>query len=159
MKHTNQNGVFTFILENGENTLTSFYIRKNMEMEKAVLPKGLKKIEEMAFYNCKKLREVVLPDTVTYLGNNLFAFSSDNIRIEYEGSSKAFRKLVEGVTETRYELSRGEWDKYPYYNSTGSEYVEETFVVCFDGSCDKIEVFCKKDGKTLYYGWGNRDKK
>ena len=136
-----------------------FYIRKNMQITKEVLPKGLKKIEEMAFYNCKNLREAVFPDTLKFIGDDIFAFSSDDIRIEYEGSSKQWRKLVEGVTDKRSELKRGQWDKYPYYNDEGSEYVEVTYEVHFDGYCDKIEVFCKKDGKTLYYGWGNKDKK
>lgn len=155
MRHTNQDGVFTFTLDEGETALSSFYIRKNMQIVKAVLPKGLKRIEEMAFYNCKNLRVVVLPDTLEYLGNDLFAFSSDDIHIEYEGSSKQWRKLTEGVKETRYELKTGKWDKYPYYIDEGSEYVEETYVVHFDWYCDKIEVFCKKDGKTLYYGLKN----
>ena len=153
MKHTNSGGVFSFVLGEGEDSLSSFYIRKNTQMQKAIFPQGLKRVEEMAFYNCKALKEVVFPDTLEYLGNDIFAFSSDDIRIEYEGSSKQWRKLVEGVTDTRYELERGEWDKYPYYNSQGSSYVETTYEVHFDGYCDKIEVFCKKDGKTLYYGW------
>ncbi|MBQ8319247.1 MAG: leucine-rich repeat protein [Clostridia bacterium] len=159
MKHINQDGTFYFELEEKETGLSSFYIRKNREIKKAVLPRGLKRIEEMAFYSCKNLREVVIPDTVEFLGDDLFAFSSDDVRIEYEGSSAKWRKLTEGVEIERYELKRGQWDKYPYYNDEGSEYVKERHVMHFDWYCDKIEVFCKKDGVTLYYGWGNKDKR
>ena len=40
---------------------------KMSDIERIVLPSGLTRIEDSAFMNCKRLREVIIPNSVEYL--------------------------------------------------------------------------------------------
>lgn len=51
------------------------------------LPEGTTRIEYAAFYHCDSLEEVVIPDTVTYIGEKAFAFTPW-LESFYDGSMK-----------------------------------------------------------------------
>ena len=38
----------------------------------SIIPSGIKKIEPYAFYGCKSLKSITIPDTVTYIGISSF---------------------------------------------------------------------------------------
>lgn len=66
------------ILQNGDLTVyTVTSIGKNAfsdctELTEVVLPPTIKRIEEYAFYKCKKLKAINIPDGVEYIGNEAF---------------------------------------------------------------------------------------
>ncbi len=49
----------------------------NNNLEKVVLPDRIKEIDDNAFYNCKKLKTINLPDSLTTLGYSVFGYSFD----------------------------------------------------------------------------------
>ena len=51
------------------------------------IPEGATRIEYAAFYHCDSLEEVVIPDTVTYIGEKAFAFTPW-LESFYDGSMK-----------------------------------------------------------------------
>ncbi len=51
------------------------------------IPEGATRIEYAAFYHCDGLKEVVIPDTVTYIGEKAFAFTPW-LESFYDGSMK-----------------------------------------------------------------------
>ena len=51
------------------------------------IPEGVTRIEYAAFYHCDSLEEVVIPDTVTYIGEKAFAFTPW-LESFYDGSMK-----------------------------------------------------------------------
>ena len=40
--------------------------------ETIVLPKEIKKLDQRAFFGCKKLKEVYIPENIMYLGEEVF---------------------------------------------------------------------------------------
>ena len=50
-------------------------------LQKIILPYGLNKICELAFYYCEDLEVVYIPNTCTTLEKNIFAFCSNSIKV------------------------------------------------------------------------------
>ncbi len=45
-----------------------------LPVEQVILPEGLQKIRDSAFYNCRQLREINLPDSLLYIGKYAFSY-------------------------------------------------------------------------------------
>lgn len=56
-------------------------------LESIQIPEGTERIEYAAFYHCDSLEEVVIPDSVTYIGEKAFAFTPW-MESFYDGSMK-----------------------------------------------------------------------
>jgi len=158
MKEINkENGVFYIELEENEDTIKmhQFYSRK--DIKEIHLPVGLKTICEEAFIFCSYLKKIYIPNTVTKFEANIFHGIYNTIEIFYDGTAEEWKELAKPYQKEVSVLVRGEWDKYPYYNSEGSYYKTETQWVNFLGLCPDCQVICN-DGKRLFYGFSNRDK-
>jgi hypothetical protein len=56
-----------------------------IKMKDIFLPNNIKRIESNAFLNCKNLLEITLPSTLEYIGENAFAGCDMLSVIKFEG--------------------------------------------------------------------------
>ena len=61
-----------------------------------VIPEGIIRIEENAFHNCKKLQEITIPSSVTYVDEK--AFEASNIGKVYYAGTMEELKGIEGTS-------------------------------------------------------------
>ncbi len=73
-------------LEENVSTIGSFAFSRS-GLTSIEIPEGATRIEYAAFYHCDALEEVVIPDTVTYIGEKAFAFTPW-LESFYDGSMK-----------------------------------------------------------------------
>ena len=55
---------------------------------------SVKAIGEFAFYKCKRLKEIVIPETVNYIGWGAFRHCKDLNEIKYTGSMEQWKKII-----------------------------------------------------------------
>ncbi len=161
MKIVNKgNGVFTVEMENERDTVVPkslFY--KNQEAEEIHFSEGIKIINDEAMCFCYSLKKVYLPSTIEQLRYGIFyGISHHMVTIYFDGSVTRFKKISRPYKETITVNIPGPYDGYPYYCTEGSYNEERVETRHFDAFCSQIEVICN-DGKRLYYGYSNHDKK
>jgi len=122
----------------------------NREIKEIHVPAGTTELPTEAYAFCYSLKKLYIPKSVKKLGGRLFV-NIDGIDVYYEGSSKAWKKLCAPKAEKQQVYVAGPFDKYPYYNSEGSHYEEQTVTVNFAESGWNIRVHCEEDGQTLIY--------
>ena len=87
--------------------------RKNIILKKVVIPESVTEIQDMCFWNCTNLREIVIPKTVQIIGDNAlhgtpffencqdkFVILGNGILFKYNGSEENII-IPEGVTEIK----------------------------------------------------------
>ena len=57
-----------------------------------IIDEGVTKIGELTFYNCKAIRSVQFPSSLTYIGNNAFVGTS-NVTYTYKGTSEQWENV------------------------------------------------------------------
>lgn len=161
MKVVNKgNGAFTVEMEReGDTIVPKSLFYKNQEAIEIHFPEGIKIINDEAMPFCYSLEKVYLPSTIEQLRHGIFyGISNKKIEIYFNGSVTRFKKISRPYKETVIVNIPGPYDRYPYYNSEGSYDEERVETRYFDAFCSQIEVVCN-DGKRLYYGYSNHDKK
>lgn len=115
---------------------------------------GVTTIPDRFFSYHKSLKTVYIPESVTRIGSEIFwrPGRGSDVDIYYAGDSVSWRKMTENITEYRWVYYAGAYDRYPYYNDTGSEYKWEPQKIYFSSGADAIRVHCQKDGVTIGYG-------
>lgn len=73
------------------------------ELEKVTISKNITKLPEWLFSNCKSLREIIVPETVTEIGKNAFAEMSPDFRLICKKGSYAEQYARENSIKFRYE--------------------------------------------------------
>lgn len=161
MKIVNKgNGIFTVEMENSKDTfIPRSFFYKNQEVKEIHIPEGVTQICDEAMIFCYNLEKVYLPSTIKKLCYGIFYGNSQRkIEIIYNGSVTSFKKISRPYKETITVNIPGPYDGYPYYSTEGSYNEEREEMRYFDAFCSEIEV-TTKDGKKLYYGFSNHDKK
>lgn len=73
-------------------TICKYAFAENPCIEKVYIHEGTETIEEMAFANCKKLRFIYIPASVTYIAENAFSGNTDFVISCHRGSvASSFR--------------------------------------------------------------------
>lgn len=75
-----------YINFNGNN-LSYIYLAENALLEEVIIPEGLTKLTTYAFYNCKSLKKLVLPKSLSSINSEVF-FGTNIEQIEYLGSKQ-----------------------------------------------------------------------
>lgn len=108
----------------------------NVEEESGEIAPGLKRINGKAFYNCQKLKAVIIPDTVTFVGDEAFGGCVSLTDIYFAGTEEQWDAIAfgenaipEGVTV--------------HYQSAGHEHSWD------DGVITKAPT-CTEDGEMTY---------
>lgn len=154
------NGVFYVEMENERDIIVPKHLfYKNQEAIEIHFPEGIKIINDEAMPFCYSLERVYLPSSIEQLRHGIFYGNSNKkIEIYFNGSVTKFKKISRPYKAIVYVNASGPYDHYPYYSSEGSYNEERVETRHFDVSCAEIEVICN-DGKRLYYGYSNNDKK
>lgn len=126
---------------------------ENPSLVRVRLGSGVRSIGKRVFYLCGALKEVYLPSSLEELGEQIF-YGCDGLTVYYEGSAAEWRRLSKPRVVTVHNMVRGQWDKYPYYNSDGTHYEESEHTVRFELGAKDLTVICLKDGKKISYNNG-----
>ena len=123
---------------------------RNVKIKGVRVEDGDTVIPDRAYMGCKSLKTVYIPESVKRLGHAIFS-DTEGVTVTYVGTERQWRMLSRTRAEKRDTLSRGEWDKSPYYNSAGTvtEEVKVTLEPLF--GCRGLVVNCKKDGVKITY--------
>ena len=65
--------------------MTTLYVCPSGYEKEPEFPRSLKKIGDRAFFSCDKIKEIVLPPSVTHLGRDVFQGSEHLERVVFEG--------------------------------------------------------------------------
>ncbi len=107
----------------------SFKSQSFVASENAIkLSKGVTKIGNGSFYNCGLLSYIVIPSTVTYIGEDAFKYSNNtplNCKVYYKGKKDqtntiSMQKSYTNVVDWYYYSESNPGDasgKYWYYNN------------------------------------------
>ena len=73
------------------------------EIENLVIPNGITKIENYAFYNCKSFKSITIPNSVTSIGNSAFYGCSEPTSITVDEGNKYYdsRNNCNAIIETK----------------------------------------------------------
>ena len=73
------------------------------EIENLVIPNGITKIENYAFYNCKSFKSITIPNSVTSIGNSAFYCCSEPTSITVDEGNKYYdsRNNCNAIIETK----------------------------------------------------------
>lgn len=119
-----------------------------------VISEGFRRLNDECFDLCESLERIVLPESLTHLGSNLFPSLTMHVEILYQGRSDEWI----GMAKPTEEYVSGGYDHYPYYSSYGSTVEEKRFDRCCNGKdLVAVEVLCERDGVRLYYGTLQKD--
>jgi hypothetical protein len=66
---------------------------RNEYLIQVVMQKGLCVIGRYAFYNCRRLKKVTIPDSVTQIGGHAFALCYKLTAITYEGTVEQWEQM------------------------------------------------------------------
>lgn len=64
-----------------------------LNLETVSFDNKLKRIEPMAFYGCKKLKNVVIPESVEFISTDAFGYI-DDLKIYFKGGQKQLDKII-----------------------------------------------------------------
>lgn len=133
----------TVILEDGTKEISKNMFYDCRFLREVIIPKDLQRIESGAFYGCECLTDITIPDTVTTIGDGAFA---------YTGLSHI--EIPDGVKEISYRSFSNSCLKSiklpENLMSIGSHAFEHTKLVSVD-----IPDSCKIIGFAAFYACGN----
>ena len=153
------NGIFTVEMENENDTTVPKSLFYKSTAEEIIFPEGIKVIGDEAMCFCYSLKKVHIPSTVEKIKYGIFyGVSNHVVTIYFDGSATRFKKISKPYKEIITVNIPGPYDGYPYYSTEGSYNEEREEMRHFDDFCSQIEVITN-DGKKLYYGFSNHDKK
>ena len=71
-------------------------------LETVIISEGVENIDNAAFACCSDLTNITIPSTVTHFGISIFKELSNKLTIKYNGTIEQWRQLTENQLETSY---------------------------------------------------------
>ena len=144
------------LFENWQGNATTFHIPASVEQigsrvfagtQIKTLPEmpGLKRIGDEAFYQCKNLKKVTIPETVEYIGGGAFYGCSNIWSLTYNAINAECERLMESNIPLEKIVIGGKVRRLPRGIFSGREFTEVTLPACLE----RIDEFAFYGCKNL----------
>ena len=158
-EYTIKDGTVTLadnLFENWQGNATTFHIPASVEQigsrvfagtQIKTLPEmpGLKRIGDEAFYQCKNLKKVTIPETVEYIGGGAFYGCSNIWSLTYNAINAECERLMESNIPLEKIVIGGKVRRLPRGIFSGREFTEVTLPACLE----RIDEFAFYGCKNL----------
>lgn len=156
-EYTIKDGTVTLadnLFENWQGNATTFHIPASVEQigsrvfagtQIKTLPEmpGLKRIGDEAFYQCKNLKKVTIPETVEYIGGGAFYGCSNIWSLTYNAINAECERLMESNIPLEKIVIGDKVRRLPRGIFSGREFTEVTLPACLERIDDSAFYGCK----------------
>lgn len=156
-EYTIKDGTVTLadnLFENWQGNATTFHIPASVEQigsrvfagtQIKTLPEmpGLKRIGDEAFYQCKNLKKVTIPETVEYIGGGAFYGCSNIWSLTYNAINAECERLMESNIPLEKIVIGGKVRRLPRGIFSGREFTEVALPACLERIDDSAFYGCK----------------
>lgn len=104
---------------------------------------GLKRIGDEAFYQCKNLKKVTIPETVEYIGGGAFYGCSNIWSLTYNAINAECKRLMESNMPLEKIVIGGKVRRLPNGIFSGREFTEVTLPACLERIDESAFYGCK----------------
>ena len=177
-EYTIKDGTVTLadnLFENWQGNATTFHIPASVEQigsrvfagtQIKTLPEmpGLKRIGDEAFYQCKNLKKVTIPETVEYIGGGAFFFCSNIWSLTYNAINAECERLMESNIPLEKIVIGDKVRRLPRGIFSGREFTEVALPSCLEriddyafSGCENLTTINLSDsiryiGDNAFYG-------
>ena len=127
------------------------FFANNSSLERIVIPEGVVEISDDAFFSCINLKEVVLPNSLEYIGDSAFAHTAiEEIEISEDVSHVGKRAFsgCEKLVSLKVPFARtGEF--YSDWDSLWNSGISNKDCIVYSGTLDELSFIISADG--TYY--------
>lgn len=156
-EYTIKDGTVTLadeLFENWQGNATTFHIPASVEQigsrvfagtQIKTLPEmpGLKRIGDEAFYQCKNLKKVTIPETVEYIGGGAFYGCSNIWSLTYNAINAECERLMESNIPLEKIVIGDKVRRLPRGIFSGREFTEVALPACLERIDDSAFYGCK----------------
>ena len=156
-EYTIKDGTVTLadnLFENWQGNATTFHIPASVEQigsqafagtQIKTLPEmpGLKRIGDEAFYQCKNLKKVTIPETVEYIGGGAFYGCSNIWSLTYNAINAECERLMESNIPLEKIVIGDKVRRLPRGIFSGREFTEVTLPACLERIDESAFYGCK----------------
>lgn len=156
-EYTIKDGTVTLadnLFENWQGNATTFHIPASVEQigsrvfagtQIKTLPEmpGLKRIGDEAFYQCKNLKKVTIPETVEYIGGGAFYGCSNIWSLTYNAINAECESFMEPNAPLEKIVIGGKVRRLPRGIFSGREFTEVALPACLERIDDSAFYGCK----------------
>lgn len=156
-EYTIKDGTVTLadnLFENWQGNATTFHIPASVEQigsrvfagtQIKTLPEmpGLKRIGDEAFYQCKNLKKVTIPETVEYIGGGAFYGCSNIWSLTYNAINAECERLMESNIPLEKIVIGDKVRRLPRGIFSGREFTEVTLPACLERIDEFVFYGCK----------------